>query len=164
LARRRWQKLTLIANRTFRAKPNASADRTRPAGRPDHPPSREGSQRKRPDRHAAPALFGGGERVDNADPATAATSEHAIIESGVSMRVWPITRTVEKTTLKAAALGTDIREGVRVTRVSRDGANWRVVTNEGSFHAPHIVIAAGAWADRIANLGEPVPLEVIARC
>lgn len=64
---------------------------------------------------------------------------------------------------KAAALGASIREGVRVQRVSRDGSAWRVETDSGSFLAPRIVNAAGAWADRIAaDLGEPVPLEVIA--
>ena len=37
------------------------------------------------------------------------------------------------------------------------------MTDKGSYHAPKIVNAAGAWADRIAaTLGEPVPLEVIA--
>jgi sarcosine oxidase subunit beta len=42
-------------------------------------------------------------------------------------------------------------------------ANWRVVTSMGDFLSPRIVNAAGAWADRIAaDLGEPVPLEVIA--
>ena len=60
-------------------------------------------------------------------------------------------------------MGAEIREGVRVTSVSRDGTNWRVGTDEGNFLSPRIVNAAGAWADRIAaDLGEPVPLEVIA--
>lgn len=64
---------------------------------------------------------------------------------------------------KAQALGATIREGVRVETVTRDGANWRVVTDDGDFFAPRIVNAAGAWADRIAaSLGESVPLEVIA--
>lgn len=64
---------------------------------------------------------------------------------------------------KAAEHGASIREGVRVEKVARDGAAWRVVTDAGSFTAPRIVNAAGAWADRIAaDLGEAVPLEVIA--
>lgn len=64
---------------------------------------------------------------------------------------------------KAQAHGTVIREGVRVDMVRRDGAVWRVETGAGSFAAPRLVNAAGAWADRIAaDLGEPVPLEVIA--
>jgi sarcosine oxidase, subunit beta len=64
---------------------------------------------------------------------------------------------------KAEALGAVIREGERVTQVKRDGASWSVVTDKGSYRAPKIVNAAGAWADRIAAmLGEPVPLEVIA--
>lgn len=64
---------------------------------------------------------------------------------------------------KAAQSGASIREGVRVEKVARDGTAWRVETDAGSFTAPRIVNAAGAWADRIAaDLGEPVPLEVIA--
>lgn len=64
---------------------------------------------------------------------------------------------------KAESLGATIREGVRVTKVEQDGPNWRVVTDAGAFLAPRIVNAAGAWADRIASdLGEPVPLSVIA--
>lgn len=64
---------------------------------------------------------------------------------------------------KAASLGADIREGVQVNKVGRDGANWRVETGSGDYLAPRIVNAAGAWADRIAaDLGESVPLEVIA--
>lgn len=64
---------------------------------------------------------------------------------------------------KAQAHGAVIREGVRVDMVHRDGAVWRVETGAGSFAAPRLVNAAGAWADRIAaDLGEPVPLEVIA--
>ncbi len=65
--------------------------------------------------------------------------------------------------LKAQSIGVDVREGVRVTKVERDGANWRVVTDAGECLAPRIVNAAGAWGDRIAaDLGEPVPLEPVA--
>jgi sarcosine oxidase subunit beta len=64
---------------------------------------------------------------------------------------------------KAASLGAIIREGIKVETVTRDGKNWRVATEAGNFLAPRIVNAAGAWADRIAaDVGEPVPLEVIA--
>lgn len=64
---------------------------------------------------------------------------------------------------KAQEHGASIREGVRVETVSREGTVWRVETDAGSFSAPRLVNAAGAWADRIAaDLGEPVPLEVIA--
>lgn len=64
---------------------------------------------------------------------------------------------------KAQEHGASIREGVRVEMVSRDGKGWRVETDAGNFTASNLVNAAGAWADRIAaDLGEPVPLEVIA--
>ncbi len=64
---------------------------------------------------------------------------------------------------KAQELGAVIHEGERVTGLARDGAVWAVTTDKGSYMAPKIVNAAGAWADRIAAmLGEPVPLQVTA--
>jgi len=64
---------------------------------------------------------------------------------------------------KAEALGQTFHEGVRVGRVRRNGQAWTVETDRGGFSARVLVNCAGAWADRIcAQLGEPVPLEVIA--
>ncbi len=64
---------------------------------------------------------------------------------------------------KAEALGAVIHEGERVTGLAREGSAWTVTTDKGTYRAPKIVNAAGAWADRIAAmLGEPVPLEVTA--
>lgn len=65
---------------------------------------------------------------------------------------------------KAMALGARFQEGGAVTRLSRQGSLWTVETADGGrFEAPVVVNAAGAWADRIAaQVGEPVPLEVIA--
>ena len=65
---------------------------------------------------------------------------------------------------KAIALGARFHEGGTVTRLARQGGLWTVATADGArFEAPVVVNAAGAWADRIAaQVGEPVPLEVIA--
>jgi sarcosine oxidase subunit beta len=65
---------------------------------------------------------------------------------------------------KAASLGVRFLEGQQVTRVSKAGSGWRVETASGvSEEASCLVNCAGAWADRIAlQLGEPVPLDVIA--
>lgn len=65
---------------------------------------------------------------------------------------------------KAMTLGARFVEGGAVTRVARAGSLWSVETDGGERHeAPVLVNCAGAWADRIAaQLGEPVPLEVIA--
>lgn len=72
-------------------------------------------------------------------------------------------RTTQAFKRKAQERGADIREGAHVERVLRNGKAWRVETDAGSFTAPRLVNAAGAWADRVAaDLGEPVPLEVIA--
>lgn len=39
-----------------------------------------------------------------------------------------------------------------VTGITRGGNRWEVRTNAGSFEAPIIVNAAGAWADRVGDL------------
>lgn len=63
----------------------------------------------------------------------------------------------------AAKLGADIREGVGVSGILRDGGRWKVATNAGEFAAPVLVNAAGAWGGRIAEMvGERVPLKALA--
>jgi D-arginine dehydrogenase len=52
--------------------------------------------------------------------------------------------------------------GARVASVNRDEGGWRVATERGeSFTAPILINAAGAWADRVAELAgmRPVGLE-----
>ena len=72
-------------------------------------------------------------------------------------------RTTQAFRRKAETLGVRVLEGARVTDVRREFTTWTVRTSAGSYEAPMIVNAAGAWADRIAAmLGEPVPLDVIA--
>lgn len=64
---------------------------------------------------------------------------------------------------RAVERGVEAMEGVTVIGLARAGSVWRVETSAGPLEAPKVVNAAGAWADRIAaQLGEPVPLEVIA--
>lgn len=64
---------------------------------------------------------------------------------------------------KAEALGTRFFEGTRADNLHREEGVWRIATNGGSFEAPNVVNAAGAWAGRIAaDLGEPVPMEAAA--
>jgi glycine/D-amino acid oxidase-like deaminating enzyme len=72
-------------------------------------------------------------------------------------------RTTQAFRRKAIALGARFLEGVSVSKLRRHGRVWRLETTHGSFEATNVVNAAGAWADRIAaQLGEPVPLQVIA--
>ena len=72
-------------------------------------------------------------------------------------------RTTQAFRRRAVELGVEMIEGVTVTGLARQGTVWRVETSAGPIEAPKVVNAAGAWADRIAaQLGEPVPLEVIA--
>ncbi|HMK81798.1 MAG TPA: FAD-binding oxidoreductase [Xanthobacteraceae bacterium] len=72
-------------------------------------------------------------------------------------------RTTQAFRRKAASLGVRAHEGVMVSGLKRNGATWRVETSAGTFEAPKVVNAAGAWADRIAAMvGDVVPLEVFA--
>jgi len=64
---------------------------------------------------------------------------------------------------KAESLGARFIEGTRVIGLSRASNAWRIETTDGAHEAPRIVNTAGAWAHQVAaQLGEPVPLEVIA--
>ena len=48
--------------------------------------------------------------------------------------------------------GGRIEAGQRVQALTRTGDVWQVETGRGSFAAPVVINAAGAWADRIADL------------
>lgn len=64
---------------------------------------------------------------------------------------------------RAVALGARVLEGTRVDAVRRERGLFRLSTPRGTFEAPQLVNCAGAWAGAIAaQLGEPVPLQVIA--
>lgn len=72
-------------------------------------------------------------------------------------------RTTQAFRRRAEALGARILEGVRVSRVAREGRDFVVEADGRRYRAPVLVNAAGAWAGRIAaDLGEPVPLQPIA--
>lgn len=60
-----------------------------------------------------------------------------------------------------AAHGGALTVGAEATGLARDGGVWKVATSAGSFEAPVVLNAAGAWADEIAKLAgaEPVGLE-----
>jgi len=67
-------------------------------------------------------------------------------------------RTVTAFRRKAAALGAKIRPGTAVTRVSQRAGTWTVESPAGSFQAPVLVNAAGAWGASVAAmLGEAPP-------
>jgi len=63
----------------------------------------------------------------------------------------------------AIRAGAQFFEGAAVSGLKRCQGLWEVETGLGTFTAPTIVNAAGAWADRIAAMvGDHAPLEVIA--
>lgn len=57
--------------------------------------------------------------------------------------------------------GGEVVTGARVQAIAREGEVWRVETAAGSFAAPVLVNAAGAWADVIAQIAgvRPVGIE-----
>jgi D-arginine dehydrogenase len=57
--------------------------------------------------------------------------------------------------------GADIRTGSPVSAVERDGGIYRLVTPQGPVLARRIVNAAGAWADRMAELAGLAPLGIV---
>jgi len=64
---------------------------------------------------------------------------------------------------KAASLGVRFHEDCAVTRVHREGGDWCAETGLGTFRAPRLLNAAGAWAGALASsLGEEAPVEAIA--
>ena len=71
-------------------------------------------------------------------------------------------RTTRAFRMKAQSLGAQFIEGVVVRDITREGGDWVVTADQGSWRAPVLVNCAGAWADRIAaRMGEPVPLEPV---
>ncbi|WP_417436765.1 NAD(P)/FAD-dependent oxidoreductase [Idiomarina abyssalis] len=64
---------------------------------------------------------------------------------------------------KAIELGVRFYENTRAQKVQRDGRNWQVVTDHGSFCGSYLLNCAGAWAGSFARqLGEYAPVEAIA--
>lgn len=51
-----------------------------------------------------------------------------------------------------------VHTGQTVTAITRTASGWDVTTDTRTFHARHIVNAAGAWADQIAALAGIAPL------
>jgi sarcosine oxidase subunit beta len=64
---------------------------------------------------------------------------------------------------KARELGVRVIEGCRVQSLMRQGSVWRLTTDAEPIEAGLVANCGGAWAGEIAaQLGEPVPLRVIA--
>ncbi len=62
----------------------------------------------------------------------------------------------------AKARSARIVTGAGVLGIARAGGLWRVETSVGSFAAPILVNAAGAWADELAALAGVAPLGLVA--
>lgn len=61
----------------------------------------------------------------------------------------------------ARRLGANIVEHAEVAHVERDGGDFVAHTTDGRrYRAPQLLVACGAWSDRLAQaFGDPVPLE-----
>ena len=60
----------------------------------------------------------------------------------------------------ARRLGAEVLEGMEVAGIAKSGQDFTVETKEaGAFRAPAVMIATGAWGNKLAEaLGEPVPI------
>lgn len=68
-------------------------------------------------------------------------------------------RTIAAFRRAVEAEGVSIIEGARVTAIERDGGDWKVCTPTGSYGAPAVINAAGAWASDIAAMaGDDIAL------
>lgn len=64
----------------------------------------------------------------------------------------------------ARANGAEIICNAAVEGIERSGADtWRLTTRAGTFEAPMIVNAAGAWADEVARLAGLAPLGLVPK-
>jgi D-arginine dehydrogenase len=61
------------------------------------------------------------------------------------------------------ALGGDLVCGARATAIARRGDGWEVETPAGTFGAPVLVNAAGAWADEVARMAGARPIDIEPR-
>ncbi len=72
-------------------------------------------------------------------------------------------RTTQAFRRRAMKLGARFHEQIPVVSVKRQAGLWQAETPRGTFSAPVIVNAAGAWGGHLAaQLGDPVPLEAHA--
>lgn len=66
---------------------------------------------------------------------------------------------------RARSLGAQLHLGTSVQALEREGTNWLVHTDAGSFRAGIVINAAGAWADDVAALADVacLPLQPLRR-
>lgn len=68
-------------------------------------------------------------------------------------------RTLAAFRRRAEAAGVDIREGIGVTAIERQGGDWIVVAGDRRLVTPVVINAAGAWAGQVAAMvGDDIPL------
>ncbi|QTN26541.1 FAD-binding oxidoreductase [Rhodoferax sp. AJA081-3] len=63
----------------------------------------------------------------------------------------------------AKAAGAQLVCGAGVQRMQREAGAWRVDTEAGSFSAPIVINAAGAWCDALAQLAGVAPIGLVPK-
>ena len=63
----------------------------------------------------------------------------------------------------AKAAGAQLVCGAGVQQVQREAGGWRVETAGGSFFAPIVINAAGAWCDEVAQLAGVAPVGLVPK-
>jgi len=59
--------------------------------------------------------------------------------------------------------GGEIVNGVAVRSIRRKDGRWEIETGQGSFAAPTLIDAAGAWSDELAGLAGVAPLGLVPK-
>jgi D-arginine dehydrogenase len=59
--------------------------------------------------------------------------------------------------------GGQVRFGSEIVSMARTGEAWTVATRDGSYRAPVVVNAAGAWADAIGALAGAAPIGLVPK-
>jgi D-arginine dehydrogenase len=63
----------------------------------------------------------------------------------------------------AKAAGAQLVCGAGVLRIQRESGGWRIDTAAGSFFAPIVINAAGAWCDELAQLAGVAPVGLVPK-
>lgn len=70
-------------------------------------------------------------------------------------------RTLKAFLRSAVEAGVDIHEDCGVSRITKRSGVWELTTPQGTFQAPLLVNAAGAWAGQVAEMtGDLIPLDI----
>jgi D-arginine dehydrogenase len=111
-------------------------------------------------RHDADSMSLGPITVDEARAMVPIINPEVIADAAYAPHAWDIDTDLllQRFTREARAEGTQIVTHALVTAITRQDGEWHVTTPQGSYSAPMLVNAAGAWVDVVAQMAGIAPL------